>query len=366
MVIYINDSIAKESPMTNIKALIERVKENELIAMRFQKVESRILSVLNFKDFFETLLTEIMETFGMPYVWITLIEGSEACNVILKSSAESPIVQERINIISDALFHGLVGSSLSPILVNEDLKPYFKMLPENRKYFIRSMAIVPITLDGTIIGSLNQGDSDKGRFDPAFDSSLLEQLAVKVSLCLSNVTAHEKLKFLAFHDPLTELLNRRVMESVLKREFYRSKRYSSTLSLIFIDLDDFKTVNDTEGHEAGDCLLRYVADKLVDMTRTTDIVARFAGDEFVVILPETGVKKANKLLSRIQKFFNNNPMEYHGKRIPVSISFGAASTQDESIVNPSVLLKKADQILYKVKKANKGDFRGKHLKLASD
>lgn len=352
--------------MTNLKTLIERVKENEMIATRFQIVESRILSVLNFKDFFETLLTEIMDTFNMPYVWITLIEDCEATKVILKSSDGSAMIQERVNIISERVFNGLVGSSLTPILVNEDLKPYFKMLPENRKYFIRSMAIAPITLDGKIIGSLNQGDSDKGRFDPDFDSSLLQQLAIKVSLCLSNVTAHEKLKFLAFHDPLTELLNRRVMEAVLKREFYRSKRYSSTLSVIFIDLDDFKKVNDTEGHEAGDRLLRYVADKLVDMTRTTDIVARFAGDEFVVILPETGIKKANKLLTRIQKFFKNNPLDHEGKKITVSISFGAASTQDDSIVNPSVLLKKADQILYKVKKANKDDFRKTDLKVASD
>lgn len=354
--------------MTNLKELIDRVKENEEIALRFQKVESRILSVLNFKDFFEILLTEIMDTFKMPYVWLTLIEDSEATKVILKSSDGSSIIQERVNILSESHFHGLAGTSLSPILVNDDLKPYFKMLPENRKYFIKSMAIAPITLDGKIIGSLNQGDSDKGRFDPEFDTSLLAQLAVKVSLCLSNVTAHEKLKFLAFHDPLTELLNRRVMESVLKREFYRSKRYLSTLSVIFIDLDDFKTINDSYGHDAGDRLLKYVADKLVDMTRETDIVARFSGDEFVVILPETGVKKSNKLLSRIQIYFKNNPMEYMGQHIHAAISFGAASTQDESMINPDVLLKKADQILFKVKKANKGgegqEKRG--LKLAAD
>ena len=308
-----------------------------------------------------------MDTFNVPYVWITLIEDCEATKVILKSSNKSSIVQERVNILTEARFQRLAGSSLSPILINGDLKPYFKMLPVNRKYFIKSMAIVPITFDGKIIGSLNQGDSDKGRFDPEFDTSLLAQLAVKVSLCLSNVTAHEKLKFLAFHDPLTELLNRRVMESVLKREFYRSKRYSSILSVIFIDLNDFKIINDTYGHEAGDFMLKYVADKLVDMTRETDIVARFAGDEFVVILPETGVRKSNKLLSRIQTFFKNNPMEYMGQDIPVAISFGAASTQDESMINPDILLKKADQILYKVKKTNKAGGKEKRgLKLAAE
>lgn len=341
--------------MINLNELIERVKENELIAMRFHKVESQILSVLNFKDFFEVLLTEIMNTFKMPYVWISLIDISEATKVILKSSDNSEIFLERVNIISESLFTSLVGSDTTPILLNNDLKPYFKLLPKNRKYFIKSIAIAPITLDGKIIGSLNQGDSDKTRFEPGIDISLLEQLALKVSLCLSNVTAHEKLKFLAFHDPLTELLNRRVMESVLKREFYRSKRYASSLSVIFIDLDEFKQVNDKHGHETGDLLLKYVAEKLVEMTRETDIVARFAGDEFVVILPETNVKKAENLLKRIQKYFSKNPLQVNGLKIPASISFGAASTQDESIINPEILLKKADQILYKVKKSNKDE-----------
>lgn len=356
------------SKMTNLQELIEIIKENDLIASRFHKVESKILTVLNFKDFFDVLLSEIMNTFKMPYVWISFIEDSEAAKVILKKSDTSEILQERINIISDTVFSELIGNNTAPILVNQDLKPYFKLLPENRKYFIKSMAVAPITLDGVIIGSLNQGDSDPMRFEPGKDTSLLEQLALKVSLCISNVTAHEKLKFLAFHDPLTELLNRRVMESVLKREFYRSKRYSSVLSVIFIDLNDFKQINDTYGHDAGDMLLKYVADKLVAMTRETDIVARFAGDEFVVILPETGVKKAENLLKRAQAFFKHNPLEYNEKTIPASISFGAASTQDQSVLNPDILLKKADQILYKVKQANKTDLydAAKPFRLAVD
>lgn len=339
--------------MTNIRELINRIKENELTASRFQKVENRILSVLNFKDFFDVLLKEIMDVFKVPYVWVTFIDDCEAARAILTSAGESEILSERVNIITSSLFKGLVGESLAPVLVNNDLKPYFKMLPDNRKYFIKSMAISPITLDGKIIGSLNQADSDPGRFDPSFDTSLLEHLAVKVSLCLSNVTAHEKLIFLAYHDPLTELLNRRVMETILKREFTRSKRYHSALSVVFIDLDDFKQVNDRHGHEAGDRLLKYVADKLLEMTRETDIVARFAGDEFVILLPETDVGMATSMLERIQAYFSDHPMDYRHKALEVSISFGVASTENEAVVTSEDLLRVADKTLYALKQARK-------------
>lgn len=341
--------------MNNIKELIERVKENDEIATRFHKVERKILSVLNFKDFFEILLTEIIQTFKMPYVWFSVIEESEAAEVMLQTSDDSGILVNRVNIIKETVFNALVGTGTSPLLINKDLKPYYNFFPENNTYMVKSMAIAPITLDGKIIGSLNQGDSNINRFEPGKDTSLLEQLAIKVSLCLSNVTAHEKLKFLAFHDPLTELLNRRVMESVLKREFSRSKRFERVLSLIFIDLDDFKMINDTYGHDAGDAILKYVAEKLVQLTRETDVVSRYAGDEFVVILPETELNKANNLLKRIQNYFKNNPIEFNGEQITVSISFGAASTKDSEIVNSDFLLKKADQRLYLVKQSNKSD-----------
>lgn len=339
--------------MNNIKELIERVRENDEIATRFHKVERKILSVLNFKDFFEILLLEIIETFKMPYVWLSVIEGTEVEEVIHKTCDDSAMLSHRVNIIKESEFKGLAGTATEPLLINKNLKPYYKFFPENKAYLIKSMAIAPISLDGKIIGSLNQGDSDVSRFEPGKDAGLLEQLAIKISLCLSNVMAHEKLKFLAFHDPLTELLNRRVMESVLKREFSRSKRFERVLSLIFIDLDDFKIINDTYGHDAGDEILKYVAENLVMLTRETDVVSRYAGDEFVVILPETELKKANSLIKRIQKFFLNNPMEFNGKKIGVSISFGAASTRDSEIDNSEILLKKADQRLYLVKQSNK-------------
>lgn len=99
----------------------------------------------------------------------------------------------------------------------------------------------------------------------------------------------------------------------------------------------------------GDDLLKYVAKRMFDMSRESDVVARFAGDEFVFILPETPAKNAEKLMKRIKKYLKDNPLKNENLTIPVSISFGVASTEDAQINDPSALLKRADEMLYQAK-----------------
>lgn len=339
-------------------SLYDRLRENEEIARKFYEVEKKILTILRFKDLFEVLLTEIRGQFNVPYVWLTLIESSDTLHLLESMTDMDEALRASINIVDQSAFFALVGKQTEPILINDGLKPWFKLLPGDRNYLVKSMAIAPITMDGETIGSLNQGDASPGRFEPDMDTSLLEQLATKVSLCLSNVTAHEKLKFLAYHDPLTGLLNRRVMEKALQREVNRARRYNLPLSLIFLDLDYFKTVNDTYGHEAGDALLKYLAVNLSEKTRETDIVARFAGDEFVIILPETEAAYATNLMDRVKRQLDASPLILpDGTTIPAPISYGVADIQDidPDNENPAMLLKKADDRLYIKKAARDND-----------
>ncbi|MGD8541469.1 MAG: sensor domain-containing diguanylate cyclase [Desulfobacteraceae bacterium] len=332
----------------DLNALLHRLQENEEIARKFAAVETAILSILKFRDLFEVLLTEIRERFRVPYVWISMIENSDLQSLI-SSLASSEMLRERMSVIDRRSFRDLVGSTMTPVLVNQNLKPYFKLLPQKKKYFIKSMAMAPLSLDGEIIGSLNQADFSPERFSPGIDTSLLEQLAVKVSLCLSNVTAHEKLRYMAFHDPLTGLLNRRVMETVLQREFNRARRYKSPLSVVFIDLNDFKAVNDTYGHDCGDDLLQFLGSNLVKMSRDSDVVARFAGDEFVLILPETTAENAEHLMERVCNYLKATPLKVGAKEITCTISYGVACSRDPLLRDPAALLKAADERLYEAK-----------------
>ena len=295
------------------------------------------------------MLTEIKEKFDIPYVWLSLIDENDVVPLI-GELASSKIIKERLSIIGRKAFSEITGNADGPLLNNEDLKPFYRMFPPNEKYLIRSLAILPITLNGEIIGSLNHGDPSAQRYVPGMDTALLERLAVKISICLSNVTAHERLRVIASKDPLTGLLNRGVFESILKREFNRALRYDTPLSLVFIDLDDFKSVNDSFGHDAGDALLRYMGARLLDMSRESDVVGRFAGDEFLVLLPSTTTKEAHKLTGRIQAFFSENPLAFNGTPIPISFSFGISHLQDRGVQDPPSLLKRADERLYRAKR----------------
>jgi diguanylate cyclase (GGDEF)-like protein len=338
--------------LQELEEILERIRENEEIARKIFEIEVSILSILDFKGLFERLLSEIREKFGIPCVWISLIDKSEISDLI-HTLAASKDLKERLNIIDRKTFLSLIDHNTKPLLLNGDLRPYYPLFPKGQLNFIRSLAVSPISLHGEIIGSLNQADLSKLRYRPGMDTQLLEQLAVKVSLCLSNVIAHERLQWLAVRDPLTGLLNRRVLETVLNREFKRAQRYKTPLSLAFLDLDDFKVVNDRYGHEWGDALLKYVAVTLMEITRDSDVVARYGGDEFVMILPGIPAPEVRKLLHRLQLHFQDNPMGHEKTSIPISISFGVASITDPGTEDPEALMRRADAMLLENKKRKK-------------
>lgn len=333
-------------------SLLIRLKENEKIAQKFNEIEISILTILNFQDFLERLLFEISDKFSIGYIWISIIQESSIAKQ-LHDIQDSELLRTSTAFVPKEEFLSVTQNSLSPLLANENLGVFHALVPEISNYDMGSIAIAPITLDGTVIGSINQADKDKNRFEPGIDTSLLEQLALKVSLCLSNVTAHEQLKFLAFHDPLTGLLNRRVMERILEREFQRAKRYKIELTLLFLDLDDFKSINDTFGHDNGDRALCHVSDVLSRLKRDSDIVARFAGDEFVVILPSTSKAQAEHYVGRVIKNLKSTPLSTNDTNFFVKLSYGISTASEKGIDSSKLLLKEADKRLYQAKQKNK-------------
>ncbi|NOY13792.1 MAG: hypothetical protein GXP51_08995, partial [Deltaproteobacteria bacterium] len=191
--------------------IIERFREIEQLAEKFHLLETRILGVLNLRDFFQVLQEQLGDIFSVPHVWFSLIRDEEAAVPIYRAGLTSRM-RQYLNLIERDEFEQLFGRGDKPLLENENLAPYRALLPELDKFHFRSLAMVPVSLGGKLVGSLNLADSSARRFHPGYNSIHLERLAVKVSLFLSNVTAHENLQYLAFHDPLTDLHNRRAME----------------------------------------------------------------------------------------------------------------------------------------------------------
>ncbi len=154
------------------------------------------------------------------------------------------------------------------------------------------------------------------------------------------------------YDRLTNLFNRSSMEEMLIREMSLAKRHHQDLSFLFFDIDDFKVVNDTYGHQAGDLVLKSVADVIINEKRTEDVAARFGGEELVVILPRTEKEIAMVVGDRIRQAVERMNIEYEGKQIRVTISGGLASfpINADEIAD---LVGCADQALYIAKSAGK-------------
>jgi diguanylate cyclase (GGDEF)-like protein len=155
----------------------------------------------------------------------------------------------------------------------------------------------------------------------------------------------------ANRDPLTGLYNRRYLDDSLNREMVRCLRHGDPLSLILIDLDHFKKVNDEYGHSAGDQVINQLAMVLTTLSRASDIACRFGGEEFLVVLPGTGLEAAEARAEECRRMFENTPVTVDGSSLLVTLSAGVACSYCELL--PDELVRKADQALYRAKAAGR-------------
>jgi diguanylate cyclase (GGDEF)-like protein len=160
---------------------------------------------------------------------------------------------------------------------------------------------------------------------------------------------HEEIYRLTIIDGLTETHNKRYLMEFLDRELARSSRHNRPLSLIMIDIDKFKAINDQYGHLGGDFTLRELAVRVKANVRKEELFARYGGEEFVVVLPETPLDGALIVADRILKVVNQAPFVFEEKTFPVTISAGVVATQGEAEITPVELLRRADEKMYDAK-----------------
>lgn len=167
---------------------------------------------------------------------------------------------------------------------------------------------------------------------------------------------YSQTKHMSVTDPLTGLFNRRHFESCLDREFSRAKRYKNDLSFAIIDIDFFKQVNDTYGHSCGDYILKETAYLITNNFRLSDMVFRYGGEEFVVILTETPKENALIPLERLRKAFENADFKFNGKKIKITISSGISAINDK-VSTAWDLFDEADKALYCAKENGRNQIK---------
>ncbi len=168
------------------------IKLNEEIKRKYENIEQRFPQYADARTLFEGLLSQMAEEFAIPYIWLTFSDREDMAGLVDLLSA-SPQIKDRLKILAESSFAELFENKDTSILANEDLRPFYRLLPPNVKYFIRSLAIAPIRIDGRLSGSLNCGDASSLRYQPGMDTSLLDRLAAQVSDRLAALMDSERM-----------------------------------------------------------------------------------------------------------------------------------------------------------------------------
>ncbi|WP_181049851.1 GGDEF domain-containing protein [Methylobacter tundripaludum] len=253
----------------------------------------------------------------------------------------------------------LMDLSISDVL-GKDLRPAFHQhYAENRIYLSNKCLIRRTTVDG----QPRRGDHifrhKNGRLipvhlnvQPLVIEGELDGVVVVFHDISERVNLIRRLEELALYDPLTGLPNRRQLDDRLKTEFARLRRYGGEFTLILLDLDHFKQVNDSFGHPAGDVVLKAIAEALQKSLRANDLPSRLGGEEFAVLLPDTGLEEAGGLAERLRQTIEAMPIDVgKGQTINVTVSAGVARAIPS--LDKETAIDAADQALYRAKVAGR-------------
>ncbi len=208
---------------------------------------------------------------------------------------------------------------------------------------------VPLLAHGEAIGILHFQLIGPG--DPTEPILLVAAtFAEQVVLSVANIRLREALRNQSVRDPLTGLYNRRYLEEIMERETRRAVRSEQGLGLLMLDLDDFKKFNDTFGHDAGDTVLRESASFLLRSVRVEDVVCRFGGEEFVVVLPMASLEVTQARAERIRSRLRELAVTHHGQALgAITVSIGVAELPQHGTTSKE-LLESADAALYRAKR----------------
>jgi diguanylate cyclase (GGDEF)-like protein len=213
---------------------------------------------------------------------------------------------------------------------------------------VRSWLGVPLTIYDQVIGVLSVQSRERAAFGEDH-RRVLEAIAAQAAVAIQNARLYE----LATIDGLTGLYVRRYFDSRLREELERSRRFGTQFSVVLLDLDDFKKLNDTFGHAVGDRVLREVAASMRRSLRGVDIAARYGGEEFAFILPRTGIVDAHAVAERIRHDVSEVRIAHEGRVLSITASLGIASYPESAPGDVAMLLEKADVALYRAKTSGK-------------
>ncbi len=348
---YIEVTIENRS----LKLTIDNQLEEALTSI--YDLSKSIAPVLDWNQLYKTILEKSLELLKAEQGSLMLLNHDTAeLRAVAKKSMDS-IAKDDMKLRLGEKIAGKVLENGEPLLV-EDVENDPRINQRNKsRYKTKSFICLPIKIEDRVSGVLNVSDKISGEAFNEKDLKLIQSFIPNAAIAIERSSLYEKsekLQQLSLTDPLTGILNRRYLDNRLTEEISRFKRYKHPFSFLMLDIDGFKKYNDTFGHLTGDKVLKNLASTISSSLRNIDIVARFGGDEFVIILPRTLKGDAINIANRLRESVAKSKITSQGKppQNNLTVSIGLTSfPEDASSTNE--LLEKADQALFRAKKSGR-------------
>ncbi|MBW3510290.1 MULTISPECIES: diguanylate cyclase [unclassified Janthinobacterium] len=343
--------------------LLEQVERNHDIMCRHQAFDLEIVGASTFPELIGTIFRTLPVISDLDGVTLSLLDEDDDIVLVMEKLGVDFSAFPQLLFVHAVAELGFAAPK--PVAEGEAALPPMPLLGAfdaavHGPRFpgidaLRSVALVPLLRNKRLIGSLNLASSDVTRFTPALGTDFIKHMASIIAICLENVISNEMLKYIGLTDSLTGVYNRRYIDRRLLEEIARARRQNYCISCMYIDIDHFKLVNDTYGHQGGDEVLREVATRIRTELRRSDALGRFGGEEFVVLLIDADLDSATFVAERIRASIAGTMFDLPGSaQAWVSVSIGVASLEADAALLPietvaQQLVAHADQALYQAK-----------------